>query len=91
MSLKTYYPCRNRRKKGGFLHEYSDYRLHCDAWRMQQDGYSFRDAQLDVTFDKLRAGHVMAQAFAIYIVPTLTLEENAPPLFANCAFSAGSA
>lgn len=60
--------------------------LHCDAlWRMQQDGYSFRDAQLDVTFDKLRAGHVMAQAFAIYIVPTLTLEEKRAAAFKQIA------
>ena len=31
--------------------------LHCDAlWRMQQDGYHFSDAQLDVNYEKLRAG-----------------------------------
>ena len=52
---------------------------------MQQDGHQFNDGLLDVNADKLRDGHVMAQAFAIYVYPTLTLEEKRAAAFKQIA------
>lgn len=71
---------------GGFLMSIPVIDLHCDAlWRMQQDGHRFNDGLLDVNADKLRAGNVMAQAFAIYVYPTLTLEEKRAAAFKQIA------
>ncbi|MGN7476988.1 dipeptidase [Solibacillus silvestris] len=52
--------------------------LHCDALlRMQDHRLRFLDSpKLDVNLERLRTGHVMAQAFAIYIYPNFSLEEK---------------
>lgn len=52
--------------------------LHCDALlRILQHGDNFTNAPtLDVNYEKLQAGNVMAQAFAIFVFPEWSLEEK---------------
>lgn len=52
--------------------------LHCDALlRMHKQGYEFLNSpELDVNYEKLVEGHVIAQAFAIYVHPELSLVEK---------------
>lgn len=52
--------------------------LHCDALlRLFERGNNFTNAPtLDVNYEKLQAGNVMAQAFAIFIEPELSLQEK---------------
>lgn len=50
--------------------------LHCDALlRLFEDNLNFTNStHLDVNYERLQAGHVMAQAFAIFIDPDLSPE-----------------
>lgn len=52
--------------------------LHCDALlRLFERGNNFTNAPtLDVNYEKLQAGNVMAQAFAIFIEPELSLQKK---------------
>lgn len=50
--------------------------LHCDALLHLYEGNTnfTSSSRLDVNYERLQAGHVMAQAFAIFIDPALALE-----------------
>ncbi|WP_234417305.1 dipeptidase [Lysinibacillus sp. 2017] len=52
--------------------------LHCDALlRMYEHDYDFYSSpHLDVNVEKLQAGHVQAQAFAIFVMPDWSKEQK---------------
>ncbi|MFC4409609.1 dipeptidase [Chungangia koreensis] len=53
--------------------------LHCDVlWKMQRSkgAVDFLDGDLDANLEKLKAGNVMLQTFAIFVLPEVKVEEK---------------